>query len=58
MVGLMHTFKYKAGYIHDNFTAGIIKVQYKRHIIEVKSVRAAKMLITKLMRRGNLEKNK
>jgi len=45
----MLTFKYKTGYIHDNFTTGVIRVQVDgyAYAIEVKSIHAAKILITK-----------
>jgi hypothetical protein len=45
----MHTFKYKCGYIHENFTTGIIQVQVDQYAypIEVRSIRAAKILISK-----------
>ena len=44
----MHTFKYKGHYIHENFNSDIIQVQFANNkIITVKSVRAAKILITR-----------
>lgn len=54
----MHTFKYKCGYIHENFTAGIIRVQVDRYAytIEVRSIRAAKILISKHIKKYGGEK--
>jgi hypothetical protein len=45
----MHTFKYKTGYIHENFTTGMesVKVQINSVIWYVKSVHAAKIAITR-----------
>lgn len=45
----MITHKYKSGYIHENFTSGVIRVQVDAYAyaIEVKSLHAAKLLITK-----------
>lgn len=45
----MVTYKYKDGYIHVNFTLGITRVQVDRfaYTIEVKSYRAAQLMITK-----------
>jgi hypothetical protein len=42
----MITYKYKHGYIHDNFTAGIVQVQIGYKVYRVKSVHAAKLFIT------------
>lgn len=44
----MNTFKYKCGFIHDNFTTGVVRVQVDpyAYTIQVKSVLAAKRLIT------------
>jgi hypothetical protein len=44
----MNTFKYKTGYIHENFTTGMVMVQMDSYAypIEVKSVLTAKRLIT------------
>ena len=44
----MNTFSYKGHYIHENFTNSTVEVQFKNNIIiKVKSVHAAKILITK-----------
>lgn len=48
----MITFKYKDGYIHDNFTNKVIEVQFNDRLIRVNSVLSAKRLITKLMKEG------
>lgn len=44
----MITYSYKSGYIHDNFTDGIIKIQIAGRIEHVKSIHAAKCLITRI----------
>lgn len=45
----MVTFGYKGGFIHENFTAGIIQVQVTAYSppVYVKSIQAAKAMITK-----------
>jgi hypothetical protein len=46
----MHTFSYKRGFIHVNFTdpkREIIHAQIDGYRVEVKSIHAAKLLITK-----------
>ena len=45
----MITIKYNGGYIHDNFTSGIITVQVSEYAmpIKCKSFRAAQLYITK-----------
>jgi len=45
----MITVKYKTGFIHENFTSGVIRVQVDQwaYSIEVKSIHAAKIMITK-----------
>lgn len=43
----MRTFKYKNGYIHENFTTGVVQVQIGYKVTVVKSVHAAKIFITK-----------
>jgi hypothetical protein len=43
----MYTFSYKHGYIHENFTTGVVKVQIGPNVYRVASVRAAKLFITK-----------
>jgi hypothetical protein len=45
----MVTFKYKCGYIHENFITGNVMVNVDEHayVILAKSVHAAKILITK-----------
>lgn len=49
----MYTFKYKGFYIHDNFTSGEVKVQTPDYdIIYVKSVHAAKCVISRIINRG------
>lgn len=50
----MNTFKYKCGYIHENFTLGVIRVQVDAYAyaIEVKSILAAKQLISKHLNSG------
>jgi len=47
----MNTFRYKGGYIHDNFTTGVVLVQIDPYAypVQVKSVLAAKQLITKYL---------
>lgn len=49
----MSTFKYKCGFIHENFTTGVTRVQVDQYAyaIEVKSVQAAKLLITKHLKK-------
>lgn len=50
----MITFKYKRGFIHENFTSGIIRVSVDEYAycIEVKSIHAAKIMITKHEKRN------
>ena len=50
----MNTFKYKCGFIHENFTNGVVRVQVDAYAyaIEVKSVRAAKLIISKHLNSG------
>ena len=51
----MSSFKYKDGYIHINFTNSkeeIITVNYKYICYHVKSIHAAKLKISKLMKSG------
>ena len=45
----MNTIKYKTGFIHENFTTGVIRVQVDGYAypIECKSIFAAKLIITK-----------
>jgi hypothetical protein len=47
----MHTFKYKCGYVHENFTSGMVRVQVDEYAypIEVRSIHAAKIRITKFI---------
>jgi hypothetical protein len=45
----MQTFKYKNGYIHENFTTGEVVAQLSNNkLIKCKSVNAAKLIITRL----------
>jgi len=46
----MVTYSYKDGFIHDNFTTDKVQAQVGHDVYSVKSVRAAKILITKLMK--------
>ncbi len=50
----MNTIRYKTGYIHINFTLDMVRVQVDGYAysIEVKSVHAAKILITKHVNLG------
>ena len=50
----MCTYKYKCGWIHENFTLGVIRVQVDKHAysLEVKSFHQAKILITKHLNSG------
>lgn len=50
----MHTFKYKLGYIHENFTSGEVTYQVQSIYGEARSVRAAKVAITRIMNRHQL----
>lgn len=46
----MITYSYKHGFIHDNFTTGVIQIQVQGEhgfLMTVKSVHAAKILLTK-----------
>lgn len=50
-MSLTLTFRYKTGFIHESYVTGlqIIRVQVDQfaYAIQVKSIRAAKLLITK-----------
>lgn len=50
----MITIGYKSGFIHENFTSGIILVQVEScaPAIRVKSFHAAKLLITKHLKKS------
>ena len=44
----MHTFRYKGGYIHDNFTAGTVEYFVGDRWYPAVSVHAAKIRITRV----------